>query len=156
MRGKPGGSELEEELRRAAASLDPVPPELLRAAADAFSWRTVDAELAELVYDSLLDQAGPSLVRGPQDRRLLSFQAGAVTIDLQVTRKGSARDLIGQLAPPQQASIEIRAGSGIVTVDADELGRFRAGSVPAGPMSLRCRLAAAGTGPAVSTDWVAT
>ncbi|MGO8727963.1 MAG: hypothetical protein ACLQK8_14885 [Streptosporangiaceae bacterium] len=154
VRDQPGDDELEEELRRTAASLDPVPPELLRAAADAFTWRTVDAELAELVYDSLVDEDALALVRGGSDRRLLSFEAGGLSIDLEVSTAGAARELTGQLAPPQRASIEIRAGSGRVRTDADELGRFRATSVPAGPMSLRCQLAAAGTGPAIVTDWI--
>ena len=154
MRDQPGDDELEEELRRTAASLDPVPSELLQAAADAFTWRTVDAELAELVYDSLVDEDAMALVRGGQDRRLLSFEAAGLTIDLQVTTSGAARELTGQLAPPQRASIEIRSGSGQVTTDADELGRFRATSVPAGPMSLRCSLTAADPGPAIITDWI--
>jgi hypothetical protein len=47
--------QLEHELRRLAAGLDPAPPELVQAAADAFSWRNIDAELAELVFDSLLN-----------------------------------------------------------------------------------------------------
>ncbi|HBW18475.1 MAG TPA: hypothetical protein DEH11_05400, partial [Actinobacteria bacterium] len=108
VRDQPGDDELEEELRRTAASLDPVPPELLRAAADAFTWRTVDAELAELVYDSLVDEDALALVRGGSDRRLLSFEAGGLSIDLEVSTAGAARELTGQLAPPQRASIEIR------------------------------------------------
>ncbi len=154
MSDQPGDDELEGELRRTAASLDPVPPELLQAAADAFTWRTVDAELAELVYDSLADEDAMALVRGGPDRRLLTFEAGVLTIDLELTTTGAARDLTGQLAPPQRASIEIRAGSGRVTIDTDELGRFRAASVPAGPMSLRCSLTAAPGGAAVVTDWI--
>ena len=56
-------NELEQELRRLAARLDPVPPEFVQAAADAFSWRDIDSELAELVSDSLLDAGQGSLVR---------------------------------------------------------------------------------------------
>ena len=47
--------ELEAELRRLAADREPVPAELVQAALDAFGWRDIDAELAELVYDSLVD-----------------------------------------------------------------------------------------------------
>jgi hypothetical protein len=36
----------------------------------------------------------------------------------------------------------------------DDLGRFRAESVPAGPVSLYCRLGPGGPGAAVVTDWV--
>ena len=134
---------LEDELRRAAAHFDPVPGALLRAAEEAFTWRTIDAELAELVYDSLIDHSQTSLVRGPSERRLLSFQAGRLTIDLEVTSTNSARGLVGQLDPPGQANVEIRVGAAAIAVDADELGRFLAGPVPAGPMSLRCSVVSA-------------
>lgn len=145
---------LEEELRRAAARFDPVPGELLQAAVEAFTWRTIDAELAELVFDSLVDQDEMSLVRGPQLRRLLSFEAGGLTIDLEVTGTSSSRGLVGQLIPARQASVEIRVGASAIAVDADELGRFRAETVPAGPMSLRCSEAPGEPGTAVVTDWV--
>jgi hypothetical protein len=145
---------LEEELRQAAARFDPVPGELLRAADEAYTWRTIDAELAELAYDSLVDQDEISLVLGPPERRLLSFQAGRLTIDLEITRTGSARGLVGQLVPPRPATVEIRVGGTSIAVDADELGRFRAGPVSAGPMSLRCSVGPAEPGTAVVTDWV--
>jgi len=58
---------LEAGLRDAAARFDPVPAELIQAAVAAFSWRTADAELAALAFDSLLDQAGDALVRGAGD-----------------------------------------------------------------------------------------
>jgi hypothetical protein len=132
-------SGLEEELRLAAARFDPVPPGLLAAAAAAVDWRPIDAELA---------------ARGPAQRRLLSFHAGGLTIDLEVTAANSSRDLIGQLDPPRQASVEIRVGTSVTVIEADELGRFRAGPVPAGPMSLRCSPASSGPGPVVVTDWV--
>lgn len=146
--------ELEEELRQAAARLDPVPPELLLAAADAFGWRTIEAELAELVFDSQVDHDEVALVRGPPERRLLSFQSAALTIDLEVTSTSFSRGLVGQLAPPRQASVEIRVGDTSIAVQADDLGRFRAGPVPTGPMSLRCGVSSGEPGPAVVTDWV--
>ena len=145
---------LEEELRRAAVRFDPVPPELLAAAADAFSWRTIEAELAELVFDSQVDHDDVALVRGPPERRLLSFHAVGLTIDLEVTSTSSSRGLVGQLAPPRQASVEIRVGNTSIAVEADDLGRFRAGPVPTGPMSLRCGMASGEAGPPVVTDWV--
>jgi len=147
-------SDLEEELRLAAARFDPVPRELLQAATAAFDWRTIDAELAELVFDSLVDHDELTLVRGPPERRLLSFHAGGLTIDLEVNAASSSRGLVGQLIPPQQASVEIRVGTDVIAIEADELGRFRAGPVPTGPMSLRCTAASSEPGPVVVTDWV--
>ena len=78
-------NELEAELRRLAADKEPVPAELVQAALDAFGWRDIDAELAELVYDSLADADEASLVRGSPGQRLVSFAVGGMTIDLEVT-----------------------------------------------------------------------
>lgn len=144
--------ELEDELRRAAARFEPVPPEFLDAAAGAFAWRDIDAELAELVFDSLVDADEATLVRGSADRRLVSFSGGGLTIDVEVTSAGEARTVMGQIAPPQPGVVDIRRQRDTITVAADELGRFRSGPLPPGPLSLRLRPAA---GPAVVTDWVA-
>jgi len=147
-------SELERELRRAAARLDPVPPEVVQAAVDASSWRDIDAELAELVFDSLLDADQATLVRGSPGPRLVSFKTPELTVDVEVTDTGSGRDVMGQITPPQRAMVEIRHGAGIVTTDADELGRFRSASLHRGPMSLRLSPADEGPRPAVVTDWL--
>jgi hypothetical protein len=151
---------LEEELRALAARLEPVPDRLLQAAVDAYAWRTVDADLAELVFDSLADRQEAALVRGAQGERLLSFQASSLTIEVEVTATGAARRLIGQLVPPQRADVQIRHQDDVVTIATDELGRFIADSLPAGPVSLRCAPPAGAPGaagqiqPPVVTDWV--
>ena len=44
------------KLGRLLDRLDPVPPESLDQARQLFCWRSVDAELAELSFDSLLDR----------------------------------------------------------------------------------------------------
>jgi hypothetical protein len=155
MSDAPDDSALEQELRRAAARLDPVPPEVVAAAVDAFAWRDVDAELAELVFDSLLDADQATLVRGSAGRRLVSFKTAGLTVDVEVTSAGPRRDIMGQITPPQRASVQIRHGAGIARTDADELGRFTAGAVAAGPMSLRVSPAGDGTPGAVITDWLA-
>jgi hypothetical protein len=133
---------LEEELRALAAVLEPVPERLVQAAVDAYAWRTVDADLAELVFDSLGDSQEAALVRGGQGERLLSFQAASLTIEVEVTATGPARRLIGQLVPPQRADVEIRHQDDVLKIATDDLGRFIADSLPAGPVSLRCSPAA--------------
>ena len=145
---------LEAGLRDAAARFDPVPAELIQAAVAAFSWRTADAELAALAFDSLLDQPADALVRSAGGPRLLSFQAGQLTIEVEVTSTGSSCELVGQLIPAQRAGLEIRHGTRADRIAADYLGRFRAESVPAGPVSLYCRPGPGGPGAAVVTDWV--
>jgi hypothetical protein len=142
---------LEHELRAAAARFDPVPAELLRRAVDGFSWRTIDAEYAELTFDSLVD-TDTLLVRGAEESRLLTFRAGGLAIEVEVTATGASRSLVGQLLPPRPAILEIRNEAGTVTVEADDLGRFSGRSLPAGPTSLHCR---PGHGhPAVVTGWI--
>ncbi|MFJ5726884.1 hypothetical protein [Streptomyces paradoxus] len=136
---------LEEELRQAAAVLDPVPAELQQIAVDAFALHDLDARVAELTFDSLVD-ALP--VRGATDvPRMLTFRAGEVTVDVEVTAQG----LMGQVLPPQPARIEIlggpRPGSPLT---ADDLGRFSGDVPPAGPFALRLNTG----GDVVVTEWL--
>jgi hypothetical protein len=140
-----GAGMLEEELRQAAAVLDPVPAELQQIAVDAYALHDLDARVAELTFDSLVD-ALP--VRGAGDApRMLTFRAGEVTVDVEVTAQG----LMGQVLPPQPARIEVlggpRPGSPLT---ADALGRFT-GDVPlSGPFALRLRTG----GDVVVTEWL--
>lgn len=138
---------LEEELRQAAAILDPVPAELRRAAIEAYALHDLDARIAELTFDSLVD-AIP--VRGAVDvPRMLTFHTGGLTVDVEVTEEG----LMGQLLPPQPASIEVlhgpRAGAELT---ADDLGRFACDAPPTGPFALRLRTGAE----VVVTEWLRT
>ena len=145
---------LEAELRRLAADKEPVPAELVQAAVDAFGWRDIDAELAELIYDSLADVDEVSQVRGSPGQRLVSFAVGGMTIDVEVTGTGPGRTVMGQIAPPQRAMVDIRGPQDTFTVEADELGRFQSGPVPPGPASLRLRPPPGGDGPPIVTDWI--
>jgi hypothetical protein len=150
LREDPSGDEratgvLEEELRRAAGVLDPVPTALCQLAVEAYALHDMDFRLAELTFDSLVD-ALP--VRGAVDvPRMLTFHSQDVTVDVEVTGEG----LLGQVLPPQPAGIEVlsgpRAGTALV---ADELGRFSSGTVPAGPFALRLRTG----GQVVVTEWL--
>lgn len=136
---------LEEELRRAAAVLDPVPAHLRQLAVEAYALHDLDARVAELTFDSLLD-ALP--VRGALDvPRMLTFQAGELTVDVEVTGDG----LLGQVLPPQPAAVEVlhgpRPGARLV---ADDLGRFAGDAPPIGPFALRLRTGAE----VVVTEWL--
>ncbi|MCD7443460.1 hypothetical protein K4B79_35260 [Streptomyces lincolnensis] len=136
---------LEEELRRAAGILDPVPPALRQLAVEAYALHDLDARLAELTFDSLVD-AIP--VRGATDvSRMLTFHTGDVTVDVEVSSQG----LIGQVLPPQPAGIEVLVGphSGTALV-ADAMGRFSSDVTPAGPFALRLRTG----GEVVVTEWL--
>lgn len=141
------------ELSAAAAVHDAVPPVVLDAAKATLTWRTIEAELAALAFDSSVDES-LVLVRGPEsDEQLLTFETEQLAVDLQVSKRGDGRRLVGQIAPAGVAEIEVRTGSGVVvTISSDELGRVPAVDVPAGSLSLRILLAGQTT--PIVTDWV--
>jgi hypothetical protein len=136
-------------LARAVAIHDPVPPELLGFAREAFTWRTVDAELAELVGDSR-ETAGVGL-RGAFDVRLLTFRAGDQQLDVELLTEGSSRRVVGELTPGRPACVVLEHAGGSLTEDADELGRFLVSGVPAGRIRVRCQPL---DGPAIVTPWL--
>ena len=140
-------AELGELLGRAT----PPPGWVIEAAKRSYTWRTVDAELAELTADSRLDRE-PAGVRGAAEPRALTFEARDLVIEVEVSVSGAERRMLGQLVPAQRARIEVRQDEEASTVEADELGRFVVERLRARPVSLRCHLA--GRGPVV-TEWVA-
>jgi hypothetical protein len=143
--------QLVDELRDVVNRLDPPPRHVLEAAKAAYDWRTLDAELAELVYDSDLDDLELAGVRGESGPQILSFEAPALTIDVEIgVDPGGRRRLIGQLAPPQPARVEVRAPGGTTTTDTDELGRLAVEGLEPGPVSLSCHLR---SGAVVVTEW---
>ena len=100
-----------DAFRAALTTTDAVPDEVVAAAKASFTWRTIDAELAELSYDSLLvgELAG---TRGEAETRTLSFEFGAVGIEIEVETDGPSRRLVGQIAPGVPESIEVHHVSG--------------------------------------------
>ena len=91
-------------------------------------------------------------MRGSGAVRLVTFEAGDLTVEVEITEAGPGRRMVGQLVPPQPARVQVRGQSGAADVDADELGRFTAEGLAAGRASLRCHL----VDPArvVETGWV--
>jgi hypothetical protein len=149
----PADEQLLEELRRAASQFDPPPPAVLAAARSSLTWRTIDAELATLVFDSRIDRP-VTAVRGGEGPRLMTFSSPSLNIEVEVAKLGSRRQLVGQLVPPQVAEIEVHHATGTIPVQADQLGRFRAEEIGSGPVRLHCRLAAAPSAQPVVTEWV--
>ena len=151
--------DLIDELRSLFSRLDPVKPATIEQARAAYTWRTVDAELAELSFDSLVDRELVGAVRddgtatlGP---RMLGFGAVVegddVAIELEISPGPGAPVLIGQLLPAIAGAVELQRSDGRTSiVNADELGRFRVEPVPAGPLRLRMRHA----GRLVQTTWL--
>ena len=139
-----------DELREVLGHDAAPPSSVVEAAKASYTWRTVDAELAELTHDSLVDQpAVPT--RGAQDHRALSFQAHDLVIEVEVSASGQQRRLLGQLLPAQPARIEVRQQGATRHIQADTAGRFIVSGLQARPVSLQCRIA--GQHP-VNTEWI--
>ena len=145
---------LVERLRAIAAELEPPPASLAASARELLTWRRVDAELAELLSDSDLEDARAALVRGERTSRSVSFASGALTIEVDLLLDGARRRLVGQLVPPGSAQIELQSGAERRTIVADELGRFHAAEIGGGRLRLRVSGHAA-PGQPVETSWIA-
>ena len=132
--------ELLAALRQALAERQAVPPEFVEAAKNAFAWHNIDAELAELTYDSSRDaEPAPSTRAETASIRALTFTSAHLTIELEVTHDS----LLGQIVPAQPGTIKVQLRDGAEsTVPADEIGRFTIRPMPAGTFRLHCRTAA--------------
>src|SRR5262245_38544115 len=123
--------ETEEErllarLRHLTNELDPVPDEVMSFATAALGWRRIDAELAELLSDSALESESLA-IRSGAGSRSLTFRATDLEVVVEIQERDAGALLLGQLAPPAVASIDVQGDDGatLATVAADELGRFR-------------------------------
>lgn len=137
-----GGDErdqrLLDELQLVLAQVDPVPGHVTAAAEAALGWRTLEDDLAELLYDSS-EQDVLAGVRSGDQPRMLSFRGRSLGVDVEISGSGPHRVMTGQLLPAGPAQILVRHGAGVVEIEADAQGRFVAAGVPAGTVSLRCR-----------------
>jgi hypothetical protein len=143
------------ELRRLARKVDPVPEGVASYAKAALGWRRIDAELAELLSDSALESDSLALTRsGAGSARSVTFRASDLAIDLELRAGDPGILLLGQLAPPAPAAIEVQRDDAAVaaTAEADELGRFRLELPEGGRIRLRVRRAAPAA--AVETSWI--
>jgi hypothetical protein len=136
------------DLRAALGGAAPAGEQQLEAARAAFTWRTVDAELAALTYDSLLDDR--VLVRGAVTApRSLVFEAADLSVELEITHDR----ILGQLVPPGPGDVVVQTETAdLAQVPADDAGCFTVPGVPGARVRLRCTTASA----TVVTDWVRT
>lgn len=139
-------------LARLAAALDrydPLPEAVIAAAKETFTWRTIDAELASLVFDSAAEELAG--VRSTDATRQMTFRTPGVEIELVVLSETSRR-LVGQLVPPQAAEVMLHHESDTRTAQSDSLGRFTFHDVPTGSVRLTCKLAG-DDGAVIQTEW---
>lgn len=142
------------ELRRLAGELDPVPDEVTDYAKAALGWRRVDAELAELLSDSALEPESLAATRGLAQARSIVFRASALELDVDLRQAEDGIVILGQLAPPGPAAIEVQRDDGSVAAagEADELGRFRLELATGGRIRLLVRREP--PAPPVETSWL--
>ncbi len=140
--------ELLAALRQALSSRRGVPPEFVEAGKNAFAWHNIDAELAQLTYDSIAAEPAGHTRAESASIRALTFTSARITIELEVTEDA----LVGQVVPAQAATIEVQAHEQTDTqIASDEIGCFAVQPIPHGPFRLRCRAAG---GIDVLTGWI--
>lgn len=115
---------LEELAALLGAAAEP-PADVLHAARELYTWRTVDADLAALTFDSLVDREPARSRATATDTRTLTFESDRAAIEVEVDSGVAGRRLVGQLVPPQAAELELTVDGGdVARTSADELGRF--------------------------------
>lgn len=123
-------------LQQAIRARQAVPPHFVETGKNAFAWRNIDAELAQLTYDSTESSATAATRAEAASIRALTFTSPRLTIELEVT-EGS---LLGQVVPAQAATIEVQTREGAQTVaPSDEIGCFSLSPIPRSPFRLRCQ-----------------
>lgn len=142
-------------LHQALRAADEVPPEFVAAGKAVYTWHTIDAELADLTYDSSRDQPVPArsartVTESAEIASLLAltFTASDLTIELEIS--GDA--LLGQIVPPCPGQVELHLAGGRAGVTPiDDVGCFLVRPIPAAAFRLLCR---PDTGRGVLTTWI--
>jgi hypothetical protein len=143
--------EILDRLGEALRAANEVPREFIEMGKAAYTWRDIDAELAELAYDSALEEAhmAGSVLRAERAHlRSLTFTSDALTIEIEIT--GDA--MLGQVVPLQTGQVEVHTPTGTAgTAVIDDIGCFTVRPIPVGSFRLNCRTA---KGVQVSTSWL--
>lgn len=134
-------------LGNAVRARQAVPDAFVEVGKGAYAWHHIDAELAQLTYDSKTHQT--AAVRSETAPiRALGFTSAHLSMELEVTEDC----LLGQVIPPRAGTLEAQTGAGASTeTTVDEIGCFAVDPIPASPFRLRFRAA---DGTDVLTGWV--
>ncbi len=141
------------ELGRVAALVDPEPPYLRELGRAALSIRHVDADLAELVADSVMATGAVRSVDATTTR-ILVFAHGRLSLDVQADFADDGWELLGVAEGVGLSATRVdveNAAGGLMTAHLDRLGRFAFVGVPSG--LIRLRVVDAGEVD-VTTEWV--
>ena len=138
-------------LRESMRARQAVPDEFVEMGKSAYTWHTIDAELAQLTYDSGREQ-DRDVAAGVRSEtasiRALTFTSARLSMELEVTESS----LLGQIIPPRAGTIETQTRAGAtMTAPVDEIGCFAVDPIPASPFRLRYRTEG---GTDVLTGWI--
>lgn len=114
----------------------------------AYAWHNIDAEFAQLTYDSSRDTERAAVMRSESASiRALTFTSPHLSIEIEVTDNS----LLGRIIPPGAGMLETHTKAGVTTSPVDEIGSFVIDPISASPFRLRCRMA---DGADVLTGWI--
>ena len=123
------------------------------AARAAYTWRSVDQELAELLHDSALD-AGAAVRSSVDGPRSISFGRSGLTLEIEVEGDSVLGEVVGEGAasdPTQPTTVTLlRPGGDERQVETDATGFFRLPCVGPGPT----RFIVERAGWTLTTPWV--
>jgi hypothetical protein len=118
------------DLGRIAAIVDPAPDWVVALGREALGMRRLDAELADLVDDSALDEHPLARVRGGGRVRMLFYQGGDIGVELHVTRHDDRSSALGQVTGNHYATVRVESPDQDFLVPVDDLGRFDVDELP--------------------------
>ena len=150
--------ELMAALGRALQQQDPVPDDVVEAAKATFAWRTIDAELAALTFDSVADADALVGVRsggggGPGPSRS-STRTWSWRWRSPSTVAAAASSVTSRRRPSSGSRCTRAAVTEAVRHEADAHGRFQVPDLVAGPFRLLCRFRTGARWPVMLTEWV--
>jgi hypothetical protein len=140
----------DELIAELGKALDLPPTDIIQAAKASFAWRTIDAELAQLSYDSSVEPVSSFATRaeGSAALRSLTFEADGLAIEIEV----AVGSIHGQLVPAGPGKVELRSADGtVISAEINEAGYFTAQVGP--PSTFRLFCAPQGSA-GVLTDWI--
>jgi hypothetical protein len=140
-------------LRDSLDEVDPVPDAAITFAKSVARLSDLDAELATLVADSLVDDV--VLFRhdltmeqsGDAADRLVTFATPQLSVDIDL--QAGRATVVGVITPPISVEVDLETTKGTLTTTSDELGRFQ---IEAG--GSLCRLRIHAHDGAVITPWI--
>jgi hypothetical protein len=135
-------------LGEAMRAREAVPAWFTETGKSAYAWHNIDAELAQLTYDSSHDTMGAAVTRAEAASiRSLTFTSPHLSLELEVT----GNSLLGQVIPPRAGTLETHTRTGVTATPVDEIGCFAVDPIPASPFRLRYRTT---DGTDVLTGWI--